>query len=826
MKEVSVIICLLLLSVVSGKDLTCKAGEGVFDYTVYASGSQCTGLSKITTAEECKLAAEYNRKNNIDNNNIKIFGKWNNHQIPTGCIYNSYTNSYRFNGATGTTKCSDTYKCVCKKKRISKCLRHTYSEGGINAVCTPCPSDTYTLLNSKQDSKSLCKAILECRPGEGMPPRDIRTSGTCSRLSKITTVAECKAAAELNNKKSAGFVNYGFGGETAAYNYPHGCFYSTREKIVSVFGDAKDKYILNSYTHKSKCTEKYPCICKKKTCMKCPIDTYSEGYQSLCLPCISPLLTNTERTRCVNPADLLETVREDLDEQKENTNDLSIKNSRLWQKETIRLQHDKLMQERKNDDNNNEQSACEDERKDGTIIFPAMEISNEIEKIEDTTCIDTNRDELLKSFCSFTSDLDNLFQIQSIDKEAKSFWPNICCKERRDKTLEACEDSTGKIKREKIIPFALSQGGEYSRHNLYVEVTDTIKKSGYLHEGMLQLLDSLESIRNSKKQNAKNLVDSFFNDVSLCGPRIVDAPGNSENKLCELFVPYKHAMKNFYSLIENLYMQPMPIQTSFLETMERSLRIRSGAKRVGKTNNMQQVMQMKPAAKTPKAEQQCKHTESGSTWTSKNLAKMKQTYCTGYNHLDLSSTEIKNIAIHYLKNDIAYDDKKMFSLKQSLRYEIDDASCPAAPLFTANDISIQQVAMDVLGKKKEWVAVVNLNTQDKNGYLQSELPYCEEKTYLIGAKVNVKAYVDRTNYCGKIADYDTCKKKCLTECGKRSIFSRVCSKVCSKRMVQLKNRYNNKHYSKDVVLMGTQYTVDDSHVSRRRRLLSHKRTGC
>ena len=91
---------------------------------------------------------------------------------------------------------------------------------------------------------------------------------------------------------------------------------------------------------------------------------------------------------------------------------------------------------------------------------PAIEISNEIEKIEDTTCIDTNRDELLKSFCSFTSDLDNLFQIQSIDKEAKSFWPNICCKERRDKTLEACDPPKGStIKREDIIPFALSQGG-------------------------------------------------------------------------------------------------------------------------------------------------------------------------------------------------------------------------------------------------------------------------------------------------------------------------------------------------------------------------------
>ena len=103
------------------------------------------------------------------------------------------------------------------------------------------------------------------------------------------------------------------------------------------------------------------------------------------------------------------------------------------------------MQSRKSMDDKNEKSSCKKQRSKGTIIFPAIEISNEIEKIEDTTCIDTNRDELLKSFCSFTSDLDNLFQIQSIDKEAKTFWPNICCKERKDTTLEVCEDKTGTI---------------------------------------------------------------------------------------------------------------------------------------------------------------------------------------------------------------------------------------------------------------------------------------------------------------------------------------------------------------------------------------------
>ena len=72
MREISLyIVCLLLISVVSGEeDLTCKAGYGMIPTDIRTSGlaSQCSGISKITTAADCELAAEYNRKNNIDKN--------------------------------------------------------------------------------------------------------------------------------------------------------------------------------------------------------------------------------------------------------------------------------------------------------------------------------------------------------------------------------------------------------------------------------------------------------------------------------------------------------------------------------------------------------------------------------------------------------------------------------------------------------------------------------------------------------------------------------------------------------------------------------------
>jgi hypothetical protein len=409
-------------------------------------------------------------------------------------------------------------------------------------------------------------------------------------------------------------------------------------------------------------------------------------------------------------------------------------------------------------------------------------------------------------------DLDNLFLIQSIVKEAKSFWPNICCKERRDTTLKVCEDSYKKIKRENIIPFALSQGGNYSRHNLYVEVSETIKRNGYLHRGMKKLLRTL---RYRKTKNARKIVESFFKEVSLCGPRIIDEPGaKDKNKLCELFIPYKHSMTEFYNLIEHLLVKPMKIQSSsFLETIESKLLKRqlSSEGRIGKTNKIipgiGKMMQTKSKKSNSKTDDTCK---PGNKFGPTELAEKKESFCRGSNHLDLSTTNIKNIAIHYLKNDISPKYRKdMINLKESLRYDIKDDNCPAAPLFTAKDISIQQVNMDTLGIRKEWVAVVNLNTEDKNGYLQSELLYCKDRNYLIGANIVVKAYMDNDGCCENLKDFTKCKAKV----------------GCEDKLTELKDK-RSKDYSKDIVLTGTQYLVTNSHdYVRRRKLLQDRSKG-
>tara|TARA_A100001015_G_scaffold287736_1_gene357811 strand:+ start:151 stop:1911 length:1761 start_codon:yes stop_codon:yes gene_type:complete len=580
------------------------------------------------------------------------------------------------------------------------------------------------------------------------------------------------------------------------------------------------------------------------TCSPCPKNTFSEGKGTFCQPCKDTETSKPGSSFCESL--VYQKIMKDLTAQKEKQNDLSIKNSRLWAKEQIRMQNDKLMAARKDKDNKNEKEYCQDERKHGTVIFPAIELSQEIEKIEDTTCIDTNRDELLKSFCSFTSDLENLFKIKHITKNTKSFWPNICCKERRDKTLEVCEDPTGNIKREDIIPFALSQGGDYSRHNLYVEVTDTIKRNGYLHEGMKKLIDFLPGINKERKKNAIILINDFFHSVTLCGPRIVISPGNDKTKFCELFVPYQHSMNQIYELISSFYIlspteadiqpqafieenkllgdikvtphssSPTPLvngdvqhvlKANTVSKVEMKKELQKRQIRLGGesgTNNLDSIMQTK--SKPSKDDEKC---HGGSYFGPTELKQKKELFCLGWNHLDLSNTNIKNMAIQYIENDIKYSDVQMLSLTHTVRYDVIDTSCPSK-LFNPEDVFIQQVNMDPLGNETEWVAVVNLNTKtSEKNYFQSELQHCKDRDYLIGASLKIKAYVDDTNCCEGLVDYKECKK----------------ISGCEAKLRKLKDK-KHKHFSKDVKLTGTQYTVKSSHVSRRRRLLSRRDSGC
>merc|ERR1711871_1191113 len=233
----------------------------------------------------------------------------------------------------------------------------------------------------------------------------------------------------------------------------------------------------------------------------------------------------------------------------------------------------------------------------------------------------------------------------------------------------------------------------------------------------------------------------FFDEISLCGPRVVKEPGTkNELRLYQLFVPYNHVLSHFYNELKRLPRSKSMLKSQFLEVNERRLG-KDMMDRQGKvgtasqiTRQLGQTIQMKnmPSNKQP----QCK---AGPRFGSRELANKKRKFCKGVNHLDLMTPMIKNVALYYLKNDIGKSDIDMLDLRNNLRFEVIDATCPSSKLFDADGISIQQVAMNADGAVKDWAAVIKLNT-DKDGYLKSEMPKCQDADYLPRTEVTVKVF--------------------------------------------------------------------------------------
>ena len=159
-------------------------------------------------------------------------------------------------------------------------------------------------------------------------------------------------------------------------------------------------------------------------------------------------------------------------------------------------------------------------------------------------------------------------------------------------------------------------------------------------------------------------------------------------------------------------------------------------------------------------EQQC---NAGLKFSKNELASKKQLFCKGINHVDLMTPTIKNVALYNLKQDLKdWEDRDIFRVKDSLRYEVKDLSGCPSKLFDADDISIQQVAMNADGTIKDWVAVIKLNT-DEGGYLKSEMPKCEDADYLPYTQLKTKVYEEKGSgsCCKGSRDKDKCREGCL-----------------------------------------------------------------
>jgi hypothetical protein len=190
---------------------------------------------------------------------------------PPGCYYRRSNNKYWWNyNRKSTAKCTIKNQCICKTKKCIICPINTYSEGGINPTCTPCPKDKPTTnFKTGQTSIDACIAVpslkceadygvigdgikipktctkcwnghsaggvdvkCACKAGDGFGVVDFFSSGfasQCTGVSKITTEEECRLAAVFNRKHNivsddAHRINKGYGGRKSVSWLPPGCY--------------------------------------------------------------------------------------------------------------------------------------------------------------------------------------------------------------------------------------------------------------------------------------------------------------------------------------------------------------------------------------------------------------------------------------------------------------------------------------------------------------------------------------------------------------------------------------------------------------------------
>lgn len=113
-------------------------------------------------------------------------------------------------------------------------------------------------------------------------------SKVCGDNNKITTVAECIAAADYNYNNKIDKNNKGWNSEdiVSVTFTPPGCYHA-----ISGW------YFFNTDTTSTiQCCNNFKCICKTKTCTKCPSGTYQDetGSASGCKNCASGTY-NTEQ---------------------------------------------------------------------------------------------------------------------------------------------------------------------------------------------------------------------------------------------------------------------------------------------------------------------------------------------------------------------------------------------------------------------------------------------------------------------------------------------------------------------------------------------------
>jgi hypothetical protein len=399
-----------------------------------------------------------------------------------------------------------------------------------------------------------------------------------------------------------------------------------------------------------------------------------------------------------------------------------------------------------------ETGSCKTEK--GIVVFPAVEIkSREVKRL---TCLLTNRDRLVGAFCNFRKEFAAILTQRGVDKGARGFWPNMCCSEEGETCKDGKDVDGNDVPQEKTVPFAGAQGGPMTRDTLYDEIYRTIKKGGYLHQGMLAALKAADGVDTGKMEEKLN--KHIFHRAQLCGPREFDSPEHRGVKMCQLFLPYSQILTAFLEDFQRLFQKKdasdiQPSGDSFLEV--------SNLRRNRKGQNSQQMLGPNEGPKDP-IDAEPKKTESYETCKIKMRKReiykeMEKSFCYN-NHVDLMNSDVMTIAMARVDKAIGRDPGFKEKLATNAKFSVGDV-CTPVPMLTADGISMQHIRIDPFGAKSdEWVFLMKLDAVSKKGYLQSELSQCEATDYMPTSNINIAMYVDKEGCCTVTKDFSRCMR--------------------------------------------------------------------
>jgi len=821
-----VVLQCIFLSVVGGQGSNCNPGESVWRYDTFKSGSasQCSGIYKITTMAECRKAAEYNSKNDIDKSGgFYSVGGYSLYDTPPGCYYDH--ENYLWNSNIDSTKkCSFYEICICKPKTCTKCPSGRYQdETGSTGPCKTCGSGKYNT-EQGQTTKSSCKT---CEQGHSCKDASSENEQKCpsGTYQDETGSTTCKSCA------------------SGMYNFEQG------------------------QTSCKTCNPGKFSAAGQLNCTACPPNSYTSDHKT-CVTCPQGKVSMSGATECFNMNGLMQNMRSlstqqggiikavalsnaKSEEVKQKANGLVAKLSLDWATQDVINEAQRLRNQLSKLPEYNVTHHCEQEKERLAygVLRTGIVVPTNAE-IDDKYCLNENRDRLISSFCNFRPRFIKLLQeklyprLPSLPKyTGRDLWPNICCKKDNFQHLKTCNDPSGKVPRSHIVPFALAQGGNITVDNLYGEIVDVLKKDGYLQQGMNK---AVEGIKNGDKLQQK--VNNLFETTLLCGPREFGLPTNEAIRFCELFYPYEHMLATYYNEV-NALLEPLQrrrrrrmlgVWSGILNSFTNVIRSASAfvfpdadAENIGmqkledEIQGLKQEMKQKDAisrskimhlekkdavlekkdavlekkdavlekkdAKSHNEIQDLKQKDAiiqkQANKTNTFLAILKQNekrkrrlgsasdaLCPFVTMSDVSEYEkdIDTFCTGYAHIDLNHPGTVInlaimtpWDIPPKMIPELREKAryeisddCPT-PMFTAKDISLQNIdGTDLF--------VVQLDATSPNGYLKKELPQCGAannvalKPHIPKTTIDVKIWRDHEDCCKDTKDYRVCKAiKCL-----------------------------------------------------------------